>query len=350
MMFDPRNLLRPHLKDLVPYSSARDDYKGAEGVFLDANENPLGSITEEDWNRYPDPYQKDLKQKIGEVKGIKVDNIFLGNGSDEPIDLLYRAFCEPGVDHVIINPPTYGMYQVSADINNVETKKVLLDSQFDLNESAILDEIEAKTKLIFICSPNNPTGNDLSAEKIENVLRAFDGIVIIDEAYIDFADRDSWVKRLNEFPNLIVLQTFSKAWGLASLRLGMAFANKVVIDILNKIKPPYNISGLTQNTVLAALNNASKKDAMVTEIKIERERLGNALSAFEQVQIVYPTEANFFLVKMKSDAKGLYDRLIDKKIIVRDRSKVVLCEEGLRITVGTKEENDKLLNALKEIL
>lgn len=349
-MFDPRNLLRPHLKDLVPYSSARDDYKGAEGVFLDANENPLGSITEEDWNRYPDPYQKDLKQKIGEVKGIKVDNIFLGNGSDEPIDLLYRAFCEPGVDHVIINPPTYGMYQVSADINNVETKKVLLDSQFDLNESAILDEIEAKTKLIFICSPNNPTGNDLSAEKIENVLRAFDGIVIIDEAYIDFADRDSWVKRLNEFPNLIVLQTFSKAWGLASLRLGMAFANKVVIDILNKIKPPYNISGLTQNTVLAALNNASKKDAMVTEIKIERERLGNALSAFEQVQIVYPTEANFFLVKMKSDAKGLYDRLIDKKIIVRDRSKVVLCEEGLRITVGTKEENDKLLNALKEIL
>lgn len=349
-MFDPRNLLRPHLKDLVPYSSARDDYKGAEGVFLDANENPLGSITEEDWNRYPDPYQKDLKQKIGEVKGIKVDNIFLGNGSDEPIDLLYRAFCEPGIDHVIINPPTYGMYQVSADINNVETKKVLLDSQFDLNESAILDEIEAKTKLIFICSPNNPTGNDLSAEKIENVLRAFDGIVIIDEAYIDFADRDSWVKRLNEFPNLIVLQTFSKAWGLASLRLGMAFANKVVIDILNKIKPPYNISGLTQNTVLAALNNASKKDAMVTEIKIERERLGNALSAFEQVQIVCPTEANFFLVKMKSDAKGLYDRLIDKKIIVRDRSKVVLCEEGLRITVGTKEENDKLLNALKEIL
>lgn len=349
-MFDPRNLLRPHLKDLVPYSSARDDYKGAEGVFLDANENPLGSITEEDWNRYPDPYQKDLKQKIGEVKGIKVDNIFLGNGSDEPIDLLYRAFCEPGVDHVIINPPTYGMYQVSADINNVETKKVLLDSQFDLNESAILDEIEAKTKLIFICSPNNPTGNDLSAEKIENVLRAFDGIVIIDEAYIDFADRDSWVKRLNEFPNLIVLQTFSKAWGLASLRLGMAFANKVVIDILNKIKPPYNISGLTQNTVLAALNNASKKDAMVAEIKIERERLGNALSAFEQVQIVYPTEANFFLVQMKSDAKGLYDRLIDKKIIVRDRSKVVLCEEGLRITVGTKEENDKLLNALKEIL
>lgn len=349
-MFDPRNLLRPHLKDLVPYSSARDDYKGAEGVFLDANENPLGSITEEDWNRYPDPYQKDLKQKIGEVKGIKVDNVFLGNGSDEPIDLLYRAFCEPGVDHVIVNPPTYGMYQVSADINNVETKKVLLDSQFDLNESAILDEIEAKTKLIFICSPNNPTGNDLSAEKIENVLRAFDGIVIIDEAYIDFADRDSWVKRLNEFPNLIVLQTFSKAWGLASLRLGMAFANKVVIDILNKIKPPYNISGLTQNTVLAALNNASKKDAMVAEIKIERERLGNALSAFEQVQIVYPTEANFFLVQMKSDAKGLYDRLIDKKIIVRDRSKVVLCEEGLRITVGTKEENDKLLNALKEIL
>lgn len=349
-MFDPRNLLRPHLKDLVPYSSARDDYKGPEGVFLDANENPLGSITEEDWNRYPDPYQKDLKQKIGEVKGIKVDNVFLGNGSDEPIDLLYRAFCEPGVDHVIVNPPTYGMYQVSADINNVETKKVLLDSQFDLNESAILDEIEAKTKLIFICSPNNPTGNDLSAEKIENVLRAFDGIVIIDEAYIDFADRDSWVKRLNEFPNLIVLQTFSKAWGLASLRLGMAFANKVVIDILNKIKPPYNISGLTQNTVLAALNNASKKDAMVAEIKIERERLGNALSAFEQVQIVYPTEANFFLVKMKSDAKGLYDRLIDKKIIVRDRSKVVLCEEGLRITVGTKEENDKLLNALKEIL
>ncbi len=348
-MFDPKELLRPHIRTLVPYSSARDEYTGKEGVFLDANENPIGSITEENWNRYPDPYQVDLKKKIGDIKSINWKNVFLGNGSDEPIDLLFRAFCEPGKDNVIINPPTYGMYQVSADINGIEAIKVLLTPDFDLDIEGILSQVTERTKMIFICSPNNPTGNDLSLNLIEEVLTSFSGIVVIDEAYIDFTSRDSLISKLSTYPNLVVLQTFSKAWGLASLRLGMAFASEEIIQILNLIKPPYNISGLTQETVIKALTDVETKEAMVSEILAERKNLEKDLSSLPQVERVYPSDANFFLVKMRQNAKGIFNQLIDRKIIVRDRSNVVLCEEGLRITVGTKEENDQLINTLKSL-
>lgn len=347
-MFDPKDLLRPHLKQLVPYSSARDDYKGKEGVFLDANENPIGSITEENWNRYPDPYQQELKAKLAEVKGVSPEQIFLGNGSDEPIDLLIRAFCEPGVDEMIINPPTYGMYKVSADINNVRAKEVLLTNQYDLDAQALISAINDRTKIIWICSPNNPTGNDVSLEKIEIILKAFQGLVVVDEAYIDFADRPSFIEKLNEFPNLIVLQTMSKAWGLASLRLGMAFCSQEIVSILNRIKPPYNLSGLTQRTVLEALNNLDKKGEMVAEILQNRDELKIELEGLEIVKRVYPSDSNFFLVKMQN-AGSVYKKLIEKQIILRDRSKVVLCEDGIRITIGTKEENRKLIEELKNL-
>lgn len=349
-MFDPHQLLRSHLQNLKPYASARDDYKGKEGVFLDANENPMGSITAAKWNRYPDPYQVELKQKVAEIKGVDWKHLFLGNGSDEPIDLLYRAFCEPGKDNVIINPPTYGMYQVSADINGVETREVLLTNDFDLDTKGVWGQVDQNTKMIFICSPNNPTGNDVSAEKIEEIVKGFRGIVVIDEAYVDFVERDSWIKRLTEFPNLVVLQTFSKAWGLAALRLGMAYANPAMITILNKIKPPYNISGLTQKTVMDALANHTQKDTMVANIKSAGFALKNELEALPQIEKVYPSDANFFLVKMKGNAKNVYQELISKQVIVRDRSSVVLCDQGLRITIGTQQENDKLLTALNEIL
>mgnify|MGYP001155611102 CR=1 FL=1 len=347
-MFDPQKLLRPHLKTLVPYTSARDEYKGDEGVFLDANENPIGSITEENWNRYPDPYQLSLKAKLAEIKGVDSNQIFLGNGSDEPIDLIYRAFCEPGNDEVIINAPTYGMYKVSADINNVSVKEVLLTDKFDLDQGAINKAISDKTKVIWICSPNNPTGNDLSIEITESILKSFNGLVVIDEAYIDFADRPSWINRLNEFPNLIVLQTMSKAWGLAALRMGIAFCSVGVRTILDKIKAPYNLSGLTQRTVLDSLKNLDKKEEMVKQLLLNRDQLGSELESLEGVVKVYPTDANFFLVKM-INAREVYLRLIEKKVILRDRSGVVLCEGGIRITVGTEEENERLIKELKKL-
>lgn len=347
-MFDPNDLLRPHLKQLVPYSSARDDYKGKEGVFLDANENPIGSITDENWNRYPDPYQLMLKEKLAKVKGVKPDQVFLGNGSDEPIDLLFRAFCEPQLDQVIINPPTYGMYKVSADINNVQAKEVLLTNQYDLDVQEILSAINPKTKIIWICSPNNPTGNDVSLEKIEIILKAFHGIVVVDEAYIDFANRPSFTEKLDDYPNLVVLQTMSKAWGLASLRLGMAFCSPQIIAILNRIKAPYNLSGLTQKTVMEALDNLQKKERMVMEILENRELLKTELEELDLVKRVYPSDSNFFLVKMKN-AREVYLKLIHKQVILRDRSKVVLCEDGIRITIGTKAENRKLIEELKKL-
>ena len=347
-MFDPNALLRKHLQKLVPYSSARDDYKGNEGVFLDANENPLGSITEEDWNRYPDPYQKELKTRIAQIKGVRSENIFLGNGSDEPIDLLFRAFCEPGKDNVIINPPTYGMYKVSADINNVEAREVLLTANYDLDVEAIKSAVDENTKIIFICSPNNPTGNDVSLDKIEEVLRFFKGIVLVDEAYVDFTSRQSFALRLEEFPNLLVLQTFSKAWGLAALRLGMAFASEEILGILNKIKAPYNLSGLVQKTVLKALENLEKKDRMVDQILKNRESLGEALKQIPMIKTICPTDSNFFLVKLEN-ASDVYKKLIEQKIILRDRSKVALCEGGIRITVGTEKENELLIEALKNL-
>ena len=347
-MFNPESLLRPHLKSLVPYSSARDDYQGTEGVFLDANENPLGSITEKNWNRYPDPYQKALKARIGEIKEVSPDRIYLGNGSDEPIDLLFRAFCEPGQDEVIINPPTYGMYKVSADINNVALKEVLLTKDYDLDVEGIKVKIRPNTKMIFLCSPNNPTGNDLGLDKIKEVLKAFNGLVVIDEAYVDFTDRESYIHQLDEYPNLLVLQTFSKAWGLAALRLGMAFASLELIAILNKIKPPYNLSGLTQQTVLKALDNVEQKEEMVVQILENRTQLETDLMNLDQVQEVYPSDANFFLVRL-AGARSVYERLIERQIILRDRSRVVLCEDGLRITVGTAAENKKLIEALEEL-
>ncbi|MCE7993030.1 MAG: histidinol-phosphate transaminase [Roseivirga sp.] len=347
-MFDPVKLLRPHLQTLVPYSSARDEYQGAEGVFLDANENPIGSITERKWNRYPDPYQADLKAKIGEVKKVPVANIFLGNGSDEPIDLLFRAFCEPGKDEVIINPPTYGMYKVSADINNVAVKEVLLTNKYDLDVEAIKAAITKTTKLIFVCSPNNPTGNDVSAEKIEELLCSFAGIVVVDEAYIDFTARESLSQKLGQYPNLVVLQTFSKAWGLASLRLGMAYASEALVEILNKIKPPYNISGLTQETVLNGLENVAIKDQMVAEILENRAELKEGLEALSMVKKIHPSDANFFLVEVENGHE-LYNQLISKMVIVRDRSRVVLCDNGLRITVGSKYENFRLIQTIKEL-
>lgn len=347
-MFDPRDLLRPHLRELVPYSSARDDYQGSFGVFLDANENPLGSITSEKWNRYPDPYQTKLKEKIAEIKNIAADHIFLGNGSDEPIDLLFRAFCEPGVDNVIINPPTYGMYKVSADINNVAAREVFLTSGYDLDVDGMLASMDMQTKMIFICSPNNPTGNDVSLGKIEQILNVYNGIVVVDEAYIDFTERPSFIDKLSTYPNLVILQTFSKAWGLASLRLGMAFCSPEILRILNKIKPPYNLSGLTQRTVLEALENKAEKDDMVGEILASRTELKRLLSELPIVKKIHPSDANFYLVEIEN-AHAYYQRLIEKKVIVRDRSRVVLCDDCLRITVGTKYENFKLVQALKEI-
>ncbi|WP_075352309.1 histidinol-phosphate transaminase [Algoriphagus marinus] len=348
MSFKLEKLLRPHIATLQAYTSARDEYTGKEGTFLDANENPFGSITDQDFNRYPDPYQAELKQKIAEIKEVKPSQIFLGNGSDEAIDLLFRAFCNPGKDNVILLPPTYGMYEVSASINDVEVRKVPLTADFQLRTDKILNEVDKHTKIIFICSPNNPSGNKVNREEILYLLKKFKGLVVVDEAYSDFSDEPSFTTELKNFKNLLVMQTFSKAWGLASLRLGMAFASKDLIKILNRIKPPYNISGLTQETVLAAMGNYEKVKAMVKDILTEREFLKTKLESLDFVNKIYPSDANFLLVKMPN-ANLVYDELIDQKVIVRNRSKVILCEDCLRITVGTRAENEHLIEALSKI-
>jgi histidinol-phosphate aminotransferase len=348
MSFKLEKLLRPHIATLQAYTSARDEYTGKEGVFLDANENPFGSITDQDFNRYPDPYQKELKEKIAEIKGVKASRIFLGNGSDEAIDLLFRAFCNPGKDNVILLPPTYGMYEVSAAINNVEVIKVPLTSDFQIRTDKILNAVDKYTKIIFICSPNNPSGNKVNREDILYLLKKFKGLVVVDEAYVDFSDEPSFITELKNHENLLVMQTFSKAWGLASLRLGMAFASKDLIKILNRIKPPYNISGLTQETVLAALANYEKVKGMIADILAEREYLKSRLQSLDFVAKIHPSDSNFLLVKMPN-ANLVYDELIDQKVIVRNRSKVLLCEDCLRITVGTRAENDRLVEALSEI-
>ncbi|SFE57075.1 histidinol-phosphate transaminase [Thermoflexibacter ruber] len=347
-MFSIQTLVRPHILTLKPYSSARDEYTGAEGIFLDANENPLGSALEnESFNRYPDPYQRKVKEKLAVIKNCSPAQIFLGNGSDEPIDLLFRAFCEPKQDNVILMPPTYGMYEVSADLNLVTAKKVNLTPDFQIDIDAVLKAIDRNTKLIFVCSPNNPTANSLKKVHIRLLLSNFGGLVIVDEAYIDFAKDGSWIEELSDFPNLVVLQTFSKAWGLAALRLGMAFASEEIIQILNKIKPPYNINEATQQLALQALDHVERKDTMVKTILAEREKLVANLVKTPCIVRVYPSDANFVLVKT-TNAKGIYDYLVAQKIIVRDRSKVVLCEDSLRITVGTAEENAKLLEQLRQ--
>ncbi len=348
MSFKLEKLLRPHIATLQAYTSARDEYTGKEGVFLDANENPFGSITAQDFNRYPDPYQLELKEKISQIKEVKTSQIFLGNGSDEAIDLLFRAFCIPGKDNVILLPPTYGMYEVSASINNVEVQKVPLTAGFQLRTDKILGAVDKHTKIIFICSPNNPSGNKVDRDDILYLLKKFKGIVVVDEAYIDFSDEPSFTTELKNFKNLVVMQTFSKAWGLASLRLGMAFASKDLIKILNRIKPPYNISGLTQETVLAAMDNYEKVKSMIVDILSEREYLKSRLESLDFVNKIHPSDSNFLLVKMPN-ANLVYDELIDKKVIVRNRSKVLLCEDCLRITVGIRAENERLVEALSEI-
>lgn len=348
MSFKLEKLLRPHIATLQAYTSARDEYKGKEGIFLDANENSFGSITAQDFNRYPDPYQLELKEKISQIKGVKTSQIFLGNGSDEAIDLLFRAFCIPEKDNVILLPPTYGMYEVSASINNVEVQKVPLTAGFQLRTDKILGAVDKHTKIIFICSPNNPSGNKVDRDDILYLLKKFKGIVVVDEAYIDFSDEPSFTTELKNFKNLVVMQTFSKAWGLASLRLGMAFASKDLIKILNRIKPPYNISGLTQETVLAAMDNYEKVKSMTADILSERQYLKSRLESLAFVNKIHPSDSNFLLVKMPN-ANLVYDELIDKKVIVRNRSKVLLCEDCLRITVGIRAENDRLVEALSEI-
>jgi histidinol-phosphate aminotransferase len=349
MSFDLNLLLRPHIAKLQPYTSARDEYTGTEGVFLDANENPFGSITAQDFNRYPDPYQSQLKSKISEIKQVRPSQIFLGNGSDEAIDLLFRAFCRPGIDNVILLPPTYGMYEVSASINDIEIRKIPLTEDFQLQPDKILAKADAHSKILFICSPNNPSANKVKREAILELLQHFNGLVVVDEAYIDFSDEPSFTTHLDEFPNLLVMQTFSKAWGLASLRLGMSFASESIIQILNKIKPPYNISGLTQETVLEAIQDLPKVKKMIEEILQERDFLTDELEKLSFVQKIYPSHANFLLVKIPNAGK-VYDLLIEEKIIVRNRSKVLLCEDCLRITVGTRAENLSLLKALQKVI
>jgi histidinol-phosphate aminotransferase len=343
MKFNLDKLIRQNVKALKPYSSARDEFEGDASVFLDANENPYPSS----YNRYPDPHQKKLKSKISEIKNINKDQIFVGNGSDEAIDLLIRAFCEPGVDEILIPQPTYGMYAVCAAINNVKLNEVSLTAEFDLNIVAVFQAITPRTKLIFLCSPNNPSGNLLSPTKIMELAENFDGLVVVDEAYIDFSNSESILLRLDQ-ANLIVLQTLSKAWGLASLRLGMCFASKEIISVLNKIKPPYNISGLTQEVALNCLNDFKRKDDAVKEILLQRAHLAKNLEQLKNVTKIYPSDANFVLAKM-IDARNIYQRLLITGIVVRDRSNVLLCDNCLRITVGAPEENQKLIDALKRL-
>jgi histidinol-phosphate aminotransferase len=345
---DINELQRENIKNLKPYSTARDEYKGQASVFLDANENSYGSPLEKNYNRYPDPLQLDLKDAISKIKGVPIENTFLGNGSDEAIDLLYRAFCEPGKDNVIILPPTYGMYEVSANINNVEIRKINLLPNFQLDLDGIAEVVDENTKLIFICSPNNPTGNSIVRTDIETVLANFKGLVVIDEAYINYAKQRTFIKELTEYPNLVVMQTFSKAWGLAALRLGMAFAARPIIDVLNKVKPPYNINQATQDIALEALQNIGQVNDWIKITVEEREKLSANLLELNTVKKVYPSDANFILVEV-DDATKTYNALVDQGIIIRDRSKVTLCEGCLRITIGTEKENETLLNALKTI-
>ncbi len=346
--FNLQNIVRQHILSLAPYSSARDEYTGKEGIFLDANENPLGSATPENWNRYPDPYQAEIKTKLAPIKGCRPAQIFLGNGSDEPIDLIIRLTCEPKEDNIIILPPTYGMYEVSASVNNIEIQKIPLTSDYQLDTEKIIASINSKTKLIFICSPNNPTGNLIDRKAILEIIKNFQqGIVIIDEAYNDFSDEPSFVPELDHFPNVMVLQTFSKAWGLASLRLGMAFGNEALIKLLNKIKYPYNINGLTQKALLENIGNIDFVKNSVKTLNQNRKILIAELEQLPIVTKIFPSDANFLLVRFK-EAKKTFDYLIEQKLIVRDRSKVILCDDSLRISVGTKEENERLIELLKK--
>ncbi|MVN22167.1 histidinol-phosphate transaminase [Mucilaginibacter arboris] len=346
MNFNLQNLLRENIKNLTPYSSARDEFQGEASVYLDANENAYGSPLEDNYNRYPDPLQLEVKKKITAIKGVPPRNIFLGNGSDEAIDILFRSFCRPGIDNVVLVPPTYGMYQVSANINDVAVKKVPLTPEYQLNLEGIAEAIDANTKLIFICSPNNPTGNSINREDVETLLANFNGIVVVDEAYINYSRQKSFIQELTEYGNLVVLQTLSKAWGLAGLRIGMAFASEEIIEVFNRVKPPYNINEASQKLALQALDNIDQVNQWIKETLKERDKLVLGLKNFSFVIDIFPSDANFILVKTASP-KAVYQFLVEKGIIVRDRSKVELCEGCLRITIGTPIENEQLLNSLK---
>ncbi|MBX9892361.1 MAG: histidinol-phosphate transaminase [Chitinophagaceae bacterium] len=349
MRFDLHKLTRPNIKQLTPYSSARDEFSGEAKVFLDANENSLGSPLPKWYNRYPDPHQQQVKAALSQIKGIDAKHIFLGNGSDECIDILFRCFCEPGKDNVVICPPTYGMYEVSANINDVEVRKAPLLPDFQLNLAHLEQLTDANTKIIWLCSPNNPTGNALNRTDIETVLNNFSGIVVIDEAYINFSRQKSFVQELTEYPNLVVLQTLSKAWGLAALRLGMAFASEEIIEVMNKVKPPYNINQATQDLVLKALEEVGQVNDMIKELVAMREALKEVFEQMPTVETVYASDANFLLVKI-AEARKVYEFLLTKGIVLRDRSNVQLCEDCLRITIGTEKENTILVDALAEWL
>lgn len=346
-MFNLNNLLRENIKTLVPYSSARDEFKGEAQIFLDANENSFGSPLTKWYNRYPDPLQKKVKQKLSEIKGVPVENIFLGNGSDECIDILLRAFCDPGKDNIVICPPTYGMYEVSANINDVKVKKVPLTPSFQLDLPAIEEAVDDHTKMIFLCSPNNPTGNSLNKNDVEIILNNYFGLVVVDEAYINFSRFRSFTQELNDYPNICILQTLSKAWGLAALRVGIAFASEAIVQVMNKIKPPYNINQPSQELTLRALEEVAQVNVMIQEIVKQRGELIDQLSKLSIVQKIQPSDANYLLVKV-INAREIYNFLLEKGIVVRDRSKVELCEGCLRITVGTPKENNELIRELKD--
>lgn len=343
-MISLEQLVRPNIWKLAPYSSARDEYSGKEAhVFLDANENPYNTP----YNRYPDPLQREVKSALKKVKGVPEEMIFLGNGSDEAIDLAYRVFCNPGRDNVVAIAPTYGMYQVCADINDVEYRTVLLDENFDFQADALLAACDANTKIIWICSPNNPTGNSLNRDEILKVIERFEGVVIVDEAYIDFAQQLSMRQELPAHPNLIILQTMSKAWGSAAIRLGMAFASKEIVTIYNKVKYPYNVNQLTQQQALEMLKDPFEIDKYVKILLTERTRLMQSFQELPICEKIYKTDANFFLARM-TDANAIYNYLVDKGVIVRNRNKIQLCQNCLRITIGNRTENNELLAALRQ--
>jgi len=337
-------LIRKNIAQMQPYSSARDEFKELDQqmIFLDANENPY----ENGINRYPDSQQKSVKQIVANLKKVPENNILFGNGSDEVLDLLFRAFCEPNVDNIITLPPTYGMYSVLANLNAIENREVLLNSEFEPDIQAILNQIDENTKIIFLCSPNNPTGNSFSDESIVTLLKNFNGLVLLDEAYIDFSDKESWLQELNDYPNLVISQTLSKAYGMAGIRLGILYAASEIIEVLNKIKPPYNVNSLSQSKALERLNKYKEIISEIVSIKRVREELFKELLELNFVKKIYPSEANFILIKV-DDANKRYDQLLKKGIVVRNRSSQPLCYNCLRITIGTKEENNQLINALK---
>jgi histidinol-phosphate aminotransferase len=366
-MFQLDKLIRENIRNLKPYSSARDEFRGEADIFLDANENAFGSplsvrgsdactldsarsdrvlLTSANYNRYPDPLQIELKEKLSQIKGVPAGNIFLGNGSDEVIDLLYRSFCNPGIDNVILVPPTYGMYEVSAHINDVHVRNVPLTKEFQLDVEAISENVDENTKLILICSPNNPTGNSMDKEDVEFILNNFHGIIVVDEAYINYSRQRSFISELTEYPNLVVMQTLSKAWGMAGARIGMAFASDDIISILNKVKPPYSVGSPAQQLALEALNNMEQVNEWIKITVQERQKLMAALGQIPFVKKIYPSDANFLLVKM-DDAGKVYDYLTEHGIVVRDRSRVEMCEGCLRMTVGTPKENQILINKME---